>query len=517
MAFKKFRLGHPAVSQHRKSRRDATCTTGGFYKSPTGGQTVQAGQPLNISWDTSCMSTDGIDIYLYNPSAANPRIHLWENVNFALGSYETSLKASWWNATSSASLQFTMIPHGTPLFMATLPAGPLFTATYSQNSDVSGAASDDAAVGAVEQVNNFEKDNSLSKGKIAAAVLIPLLVVIALIVGAYIKINRKKGKEHRKQWSEAIDKRMSTISADWKSISPAGAQAAIRNSMAVSADANNRASSFSFGAIRPISTVAVEGGQAGIGAGGMYAQSGIDTTTPQMSQLRPGLRNPTNGGERVSRISFAADTRPSAESRRSIYNRNSRASRAFHTGHVPPLPARQDSNDLLSPTQTAGPFSLTADDINARMSGLEPAPRPSVDEMMPALSMMRTGGQGTSGNDDLLFQPKSPLPSPPAPVVAKSSVVGMMPMQPMPANMMSPDDMLRAYAERRNVASPPPMNGPTVPAPAAQYNGNGMRVLYSPTTPDSSAGLMSEAERKSAAPTVASRYDDDDAYVGTAA
>ena len=140
---------------------------------------------------------------------------------------------------------------------------------------------------------------------------------------------------------------------------------------------------------------------------------------------------------------------------------------------------------------------------------------------------MRTGENNT-GKDELLFTP----PSPPAPAhqSAPKSVVGMMPMQPMPGNMMSPDDMLRAYAERRAVASPPPTgNGPTVPVPAANYNGNGMRVLYSPSTPDSGSSVTvvagvsgspessySNLNRKSMAMTVGSRYDDDDAYIGTA-
>lgn len=143
---------------------------------------------------------------------------------------------------------------------------------------------------------------------------------------------------------------------------------------------------------------------------------------------------------------------------------------------------------------------------------------------------MRTGEAGQS-KDDLLIKPQTPLPPlpalPPAAQIPKTSIVGIMPMQPMPGNMMSPDDMLRAYAERRAVTSPPPTgNGPTVPIPAANYNGNGMRVLYSPSTPDSGSSVTVVAEsadsqysnlnRKSIALTVGSRYDDDDAYVGTA-
>lgn len=86
-------------------------------------------------------------------------------------------------------------------------------------------------------------------------------------------------------------------------------------------------------------------------------------------------------------------------------------------------------------------------------------------------------------------------------------------MQPMPASVMSPDEMLRAYASSRAMSSPPPMGGLTLPSPVANYNGNGMRTLYSPTTPTSAAYLMPESPqavyRTSASPSEHSRYEED--------
>lgn len=395
-----FRMGH-AVPHHHATKRDSKsfqlhssvqnpyhcpgCSTGGFYKSPSAGQSIPAGTPFNITWDTSCLDTKAVDIYLYAPAGHNPRIHLWENVNFGLGSYQTTLYPQWWNSTASVQLQFAILPSGTPPFLATLPAGPMFQGTYSNSS---GGVTQAAVGGAIEQVNNFPAKPSLSKGKVAAAVLFPIIIVLALIGAAYVKMSRARGKDERKQYSEALDKRMSTISTNWNSITPAGATAAIRNSMAVG-ESGRGSSGFSFGAIRPASSAPIEdGGQAGIGSAG-FAGRGIDTTTPQMTQLRSGLRNPVNTGERVSRVSFAADTRPSGESRRTQYrdSRVSRTSRAFHTGHVPPLPDRQEASDhdTMSPTQTFGPLTLTAEDIQARMAGKE-VPRPSVDEVLPALA-----------------------------------------------------------------------------------------------------------------------------------
>lgn len=335
---------------------------------------------LNITWDTSCMTTNAVDIYLYAPSASNPRIHLWETVDFYAGGYQATLKPKWWNATASIDLQLAIVPAGTPPFLATLPAGPVFAATYKAPS--SGPPPPDANLdmpdAAIQVVNNVPESHHLSKGKVAAAVIMPLLIV-AVITYLYIKWKRARGKEDRKRWSQAVDKRMSVIAPEWSATTVAGAQAAIRQSMAAG-EGGNRASSFSFGAsVRPSSTIAVEGGQAGMGS----YRGGIDTTTPQMSELRSGPRTNVMMGERVSRVSFAADTRPSVESRRSQFN--TRTSRAFHVGHVPPLPTRQESGEV-SPTQAAGPMTLTAADISARMSGIDGPPRPSVDELMPALT-----------------------------------------------------------------------------------------------------------------------------------
>ena len=141
---------------------------------------------------------------------------------------------------------------------------------------------------------------------------------------------------------------------------------------------------------------------------------------------------------------------------------------------------------------------------------------------------MRTGTED-SGHDELLFQaPASPTvvsPPPTALTHAHSSVVGMMPMQPMPANVMSPDDMLRAYAGRRpttpsNASFPtstPTAGHPNIsypmPVQTVNYDGNGMRTLYSPVTP---------ATPSSGAPMMAhpygqpheEYYPDDDAYAG---
>lgn len=332
---------------------------------------------MNISWDTACLpNTPAVDIYLIAPSLASSRIHEWQDVNFALGSYQTTLEPKWWNDSSSIPLQFSIVASGSQPFLSPFPAGPVFTATYT--APTSGSTPSDANLDSPNSptyVNNFPTNSSLSKGKIAAGLLIPLFF-IALGVYIYIKISRAKGKEKRKRFSEAVDKRMSTISSDWKSITTAGATAAIRNSIAVGS-IGNRSSAFTFGAIRPASTMVVESESA------VAEKESID-----ISQLRPGIRA-SAFGERVSRVSFAADVRPSMESRRTTTtSRAFRSSRA--SSFIPPLPipfpVQHDTGDM-SPTQTMGAFSLTPEDIKARMEGDDTMDsHANMDEVWPSLS-----------------------------------------------------------------------------------------------------------------------------------
>ncbi|KAF8881679.1 hypothetical protein CPB84DRAFT_1851485 [Gymnopilus junonius] len=528
-------------------RDDSTACTTGFYIAPSMGATVDSLQPLPISWNSSCLSTQEIDIYLYSPGSQYPRIHVWEGVALSRGTYSANIMPRWWNATSSQSLQISIVAAGQPPFLSTFPGGPVFTATYSPPSGGGTPAAADTTIvdSGITQVNDAQNaKKSLTPGKKAAAALIPLLLIIGLCVAAYFKIKRARGKDKRKQWAEAVDKRMSTISTDWKSVSAAGANAAIRNSIAV----GRNSSAFGFGNIRPTSTFAVEGGE------------DVGSTRP-MSQMRTGvgLRNPatlTGGGAerasrvsfapetRVSRVSFADGTRPSMESRRT---------RAFHSAYIPPVPAlpqnnqdtqegdlsEKDNSDYMetetdngsdgahtnasfSPRQTQGALTLTPEDIRSRIAagkaraaaaggsekeGMNDA------ELMPALSMMRTGTDA----DDLLFpappspaMPISPPPSYPKPMSHNTSyshstsystsrtttptpmspVMAAMPMQPMPASVMSPDEMLRAYAERKksvalsgaggkaSISYPMPVASTAVPIGTS----SGMRVLYNANT-----------------------------------
>lgn len=346
-----------------------------FYISPTMGQVVNALDPLTVTWNSTCLSVQLIDIYLYSPGAAVPRIHVWENVALSRGTYNATLNPAWWNSTHSQNLQVSVVPSGVLPFLSPLPGGPVFNATYTPSS--SGTASTSQVGSGITQVNDLAPKKGLTPGEKAAAAILTILVVVALCVAAYVKFKRAKGKMERKRWTEAVDKRMSTISTDWKSVSAAGANAAIRNSIAV----GSRSSSFSFGAIRPSSTFAVEG---------------EEEEKRSISQMRTGvgLRHPAASisTERVSRVSFAPDTRISrASAADSRPSGESRRTRAFHTAYVPPVPSLHDTDAVddsdpgsLSPRQSQGPLTLTADDIRAKIVTTKRSQN-ELDEVMPAL------------------------------------------------------------------------------------------------------------------------------------
>jgi hypothetical protein len=137
--------------------------------------------------------------------------------------------------------------------------------------------------------------------------------------------------------------------------------------------------------------------------------------------------------------------------------------------------------------------------------------------------VMRTGDSPVAGEEEpeLLFSAQSTtfpaIPSPthsPEPASAMSS---FMPMQAMPANVMSPDDMLRAYAERRAAGGAGVVKGPTVPSPTYAGVGaqGGMRTLYPPPLPQTEGAVADGNKKRMTVESQYSGFADEDAYGGT--
>ncbi|KAF8752856.1 Permeases of the major facilitator superfamily, partial [Rhizoctonia solani] len=450
-SLRNIRVGHPAsgVDHTKMAKRIAEKRAGcDLYTAPAAGATINSLEgSFTMTWNPSCATNapSAVDIYL---TAANTNtkgaIHVWQKVNFAAGTYTDVLKPKWWNATSDVSLQLSFVAASTPLFLSNFPVGPTWTAHYDASSPreprlqptlplpmPSTRPSTIISTAAAEQGRTrFCRHLPYSHGRCA------LLV--------YVKFSRKKEAKKRQRWSQAMDKRMSTISKDWAGARPS--MAGSRNTRASSWYVTHMGNQ----AGRPSSTFANESGQAGIGAryGGPNspgAHSSSIGSGPEMGQIRPRALSSLTPSDRISRISFAGDSRPSmGDSMRPAISHGT-PTRAFHS-------ATLASDDIeMSPTQASGPYSLSADEIRAKVAQGHEHGTPSVDGDL---------------RDDILQMPAATRRTP-APVHNAMFPTGAMPMAPSHA---SPDDMMRAYAQART-------NGTNTPS-------QGMRTLYAPANAD---------------------------------
>jgi hypothetical protein len=293
---------------------------------------------------------------------------------------QTTLNPNWWGLDTSVQLQLQIVKHGDNQFMSSTAVGPVWTATYD-SSDGGAAKPSSGTPSIAQRVKNIF--HNLSGGQIAAAVILPLLAVAGIVAFFYIRRQHKKTEEKTHRFSKAIDQRMSTISTDWRSMSGAGANAAIRKSMAIrdsmTGDGERPGSIFN---------------QAGIGS--------IRTSeekVPQMEEMVHTRASVFESGERVSRISFAPDTRLSTYSEKESPRLPSAVrglnARSFHQGHTSfederPEDVNRDLN--MSPTQTAGPPILHPGEIAARASTENDVAFQREVLQMPAMTLMRTGG-----------------------------------------------------------------------------------------------------------------------------
>ena len=262
----------------RANRRRTACQNGAFYKSPAHGDKIDMGgassSSVKIAWDTSCLNPapEQIDIYLLSPEkAANlGQVTVWSNVPYSLGQFDVQLDSTLWGSTPSVDLQVQIIQAGTLVFLSQMAAGPVFKVVNP--SPTTASASSTAALGAaVSSVTGGFKSRSpshascidtfpsvpgtssttapqsqsvsdiwhdyasrfanhgLSGGKLAASIVMPILVAF-FAIAAYVFFSRRREARKRAAWKEETDKRMSMVSNDWQSMSAAGGAAAIRGS-----------------------------------------------------------------------------------------------------------------------------------------------------------------------------------------------------------------------------------------------------------------------------------------------
>ncbi|KIR29936.1 hypothetical protein CNBG_9314 [Cryptococcus deuterogattii R265] len=330
-----------AVKRTVQERASCDLAAGELYVFPNSTTVIDATSPVTFKWNTACaVATSTVDLYLYESAGC---IKTWPDVDFSTGEYTVQLQPKWWNDTTTASLQMSILDHGADLWDTSSPAGPVFTAIYAASAMVSTTTSNgqvitstvaaaateskDAVFHNVSSTNNGDK-SSISKGAIAAAVVVPI-VVIALIIAVAVRFWRMREAEKRKRWSQALS---THSNLEWEKGAMPGEKppsALGRPSMGGRLSMGTRPSMSSYGGNpRPTSSIyAVENNMAGAGAGsGMQFRPDMH---PEMSSLRSksvdnlsaagrGSVVMPDGQVRQSRISFAEQARPDRVSRASF-------------------------------------------------------------------------------------------------------------------------------------------------------------------------------------------------------
>lgn len=140
---------------------------------------------------------------------------------------------------------------------------------------------------------------------------------------------------------------------------------------------------------------------------------------------------------------------------------------------------------------------------------------------------MRTGSDPLSPDDLLLNPPEAVFPNyvitsvpPAAPQQVTSPVMSAIPMEPVPANVMSPDEMLRAYAERKKSMTAVPLSSsPSLPAagpinfPKAVVKKRSVKASLREAGSKSMRALFN-ATPKNSSPTTTINSTSDDGYGG---
>ncbi|KAK4702497.1 hypothetical protein P7C70_g3725, partial [Phenoliferia sp. Uapishka_3] len=529
---------HSSPHRIKRSRTQHEPRACSLYTYPLVTDTLPVYETLTITWNPSCLtiSASTIDLYLNVEEASGLNaVHEWTGIEYSAGTLETQLKPGWWNASTgagSASGQFIITPHGSPIWDTSAPSGPLFSIAYNGTYPASVTATAESPVytgPSVESVSSTSTSSALSGGKLGAAVVFPVLAVIACI-GAYVAWNKFRKRPEQKRWSAVIDQRMSMISqGTWQPPRPSmssrpGSQYQHSHTGSFSgADTSHHRPSHSINSFgqHPFS-------DSNRPSSSYNRPSSAYSLSPVPSPLGGGIRplppaemRQIGQGERSSKVSFSdANTRPSFSSSRnpgpsSLRNatgsdQHSRNSSYYASAHgrsaslgasmrgsmyaepSPPLPRNNSSFEQLadglpapspssvrsspsstsiflaapaSPTRTRKPSNLSISQTRVRDSIADPALNKELADL-PAIALMRDGelAYNPSLNSSTSSLPESPFTENPATTLLESSAASRidegtdftyMPMDTARNSMMSPDDLLRSYAVKRETSSSP--------------------------------------------------------------
>ncbi|ORY31992.1 hypothetical protein BCR39DRAFT_465186 [Naematelia encephala] len=323
------RIGLAGAPAHKRNEIVKPCNlaAGDLYVAPTASETVDATQPYTFKWNTACTMDSSIDIYLYEPASDNGVIKGWTDVQFSSGQMTLDLLPKWWNSTTTATLYLSIVNTGSSMWDTSGPSGPVFTVSYPASAMFSTTTKDGQAItstaaaaatqstDAVFQNVSSTGHKGLAKGAIAAAVIVPLLV-LCVVAGVAVRFWRAREAEKRRRWSQALS---THSNLEWEK----GAQPGEKPHSILGRPSTQLGRPSTHHSARPASfataSVYGENNMAGAGAGGAFrpTHTNLRSVSSENVASRSSFVLP-DGQVRQSRISFAEAARPDRRSRLSL-------------------------------------------------------------------------------------------------------------------------------------------------------------------------------------------------------
>ncbi|PKI84733.1 hypothetical protein MVES1_000896 [Malassezia vespertilionis] len=154
-----------------------------MYLFPQSGDNVN--QPnVTLRWNPKCFSDKTLNLYLYapdQPQAVLP-IHGWLGISSSEGAANVNLNPQWWNKTANAKMNLQFVPSGSQPWETKYPVSRSWTASVPEQ-----APNGFGSVGSSQYITNFgHTSGNLGSGELAAAIVVPVVVVLALVAAAFV-------------------------------------------------------------------------------------------------------------------------------------------------------------------------------------------------------------------------------------------------------------------------------------------------------------------------------------------
>ncbi|WFD44568.1 hypothetical protein MPSI1_003236 [Malassezia psittaci] len=186
-------MSHQRV--HVRRSTSVSCKASDLYIAPKGGSTISVGD-VQLQWNSKCFSGENLDIYLYaqqQQTAVRP-IHAWLNLPSSQGQANVQFLAKWWNGTDQIPMNLQMVPSGGQAWATSYPMSNTF-----QVSNPSGQPTGTESASSEHVTQYGTSSGQMSAGPLAAAIVVPIIAVLALIAGAFFWLFRRKQKQSRQR------------------------------------------------------------------------------------------------------------------------------------------------------------------------------------------------------------------------------------------------------------------------------------------------------------------------------